>query len=341
MIEKVKNFYKKYKLFILIALMVILIALPYLIKRTIYVRYICNILMWATLAGSLNAINGYSGQMCLGQAGFFAIGAYSGAILAKNFGIDFWLCLLIGGIISMIMGLLVSLPTSKLSGIYLSIVTLGASEIIRIIAQTWEPVTGGSLGIKQIPYPSFFGIQLNTPREYYYIFLAILIVFNIITSRVLKSRVGRAWVSIREDQIAAKSLGVETSRYKRLNFMYGAFWAGVIGVAYAPFVTYIESSQFSLDTGWNVLAMVILGGQGTLAGPIVGSAIVTLLTESLRFLENWRYVIYAALIIFMMWVRPQGLVGASNSMLAGREIKMKDDKRKNKKTKKMEVKGNE
>ena len=135
-------------------------------------------------------------------------------------------------------------------------------------------------------------------------------------------------MSIREDEIASKSLGVETSRYKSTNFMYGAFWAGVIGVAYAPFVNYIEASQFTTDTGFNVLAMVVLGGQGTLAGPILGSAVVTVLTEALRFLESWRYVIYALLIIFMMWVRPQGLMGASNSMLAGGKIKVKEEKKK-------------
>ncbi|HPJ03368.1 MAG TPA: branched-chain amino acid ABC transporter permease, partial [Candidatus Limiplasma sp.] len=161
------------------------------------------------------------------------------------------------------------------------------------------------------------------PKYYYFIFLVIAILFYFVTSRVLKSRVGRAWISIREDQIAARSLGVETSFYKSLNFMYGAFWAGVVGAAYAPFVNYIEASQFTLDAGFNVLAMVVIGGQGTLIGPIVGSVIVTILTETLRFLESWRYVIYAIIIIMMMWVRPQGIAGASQSVLAGGIIKRK------------------
>lgn len=330
MMQKAKDFYGKHSRLLLLALVVILIILPQVIPKTLYIRYLCNILMWATLAGALNAINGYSGQFCLGIVGFFAIGAYTGAILAQRLGVSFWLCLPAGGLLAMLVGFVVSLPTLKLSGIYLSIVTLGASEIIRIVAQTWTPVTGGSLGIKQIPYPAIFGNELFKPKDYYYIFLAILIVFLFVTNRVLHSRIGRAWMSIREDQIAARSLGVETGFYKSANFMYGAFWAGVIGVAYAPFVNYIEASQFTLDTGWNVLAMVVLGGQGTLAGPILGSVIVTVLTESLRFLESWRYVIYALLIIFMMWVRPQGLIGASNSMLSGREIKMKEKEKKEK-----------
>ena len=229
---------------------------------------------------------------------------------------------------AMLVGFIVSLPTLRLSGIYLSIVTLGASEIIRIIAQTWTPVTGGTMGIKQIPYPQFFGVDMFKPQNYYYIFLALLILFLFVTDRVLKSRVGRAWMSIREDEIASKSLGVETSRYKSTNFMYGAFWAVVIGVDYAPFVNFISSKQFTTVTGFNVLAIVVLGGQGTLAGPILGSVVVTVLTEALRFLESWRYVIYALLIIFMMWVRPQGLMGASNSMLAGGKIKVKEEKKK-------------
>ena len=328
MIEKITDFYARRRALVIFVALIALIILPFTVKQALILRYICTIMMYATLAGSLNVINGYSGQTCLGQAGFFAIGAYTCAVLTKTFGFNFWLVLPLAGIFAALVGLLVSLPTLKLSGVYLSIVTLGASEIIRIIAQTWTPVTGGALGIKQIPYPDFFGLEMFKPKYYYFIFLIIGIAFLLITNRVLKSRIGRAWMAIREDQVAAKSLGVETSHNKCTNFMYGAFWAGIIGAAYAPFVNYIESSQFSTDTGFNVLAMIVIGGQGTLLGPILGSAIVTILTESLRFLENWRYVIYAIIIIFMMWVRPQGLIGASASILAGGNIKKKPEKEK-------------
>ena len=325
--SKLREFYQTKKWVFLLAIFVVLCALPFVVKKALYLRYACSIMMYATLAGSLNAINGYSGQTCLGQAGFFAIGAYTCAILSTRFGVNFWLLLPICGIAAAVVGLIVSLPTLKLQGIYLSIVTLGASEIIRIIAQTWTPVTGGAMGIKGIPYPWLFGWDTFRPKYYYYIFLLIGVLFLFCTSRILKSRVGRAWISIREDQVAAKSLGVRTSRYKSLNFVYGAFWAGVVGCAYAPFVNFIESSQFTTDKGFDVLAMIVIGGQGTLIGPIIGSAIVTILTESLRFLESWRYVIYAMIIIAMMWLRPQGIAGASNSILAGGKIKRKAAKR--------------
>jgi len=321
--SKLKQFYQARKWVFLLAAFIVLCVLPFVVKKALYLRYACNIMMYATLAGSLNAINGYSGQTCLGQAGFFAIGAYSCAILSTRFGVNFWLLLPLCGILAAIVGLIVSLPTLQLQGIYLSIVTLGASEIIRIVAQTWTPVTGGAMGIKGIPDPWLFGLDTFRPKYYYFIFLLIGVLFLFCTSRILNSRVGRAWISIREDQVAAKSLGVRTSRFKSLNFVYGAFWAGVVGCAYAPFVNFIEASQFTTDKGFDVLAMIVIGGQGTLVGPIIGSAIVTVLTESLRFLESWRYVIYALIIIAMMWLRPQGIAGASNSILAGGKIKRK------------------
>lgn len=322
---KLRGEWKKPAQITMLSLIFIALALfPRVVSQTVYVRYGCNILMYATLAGSLNVINGYSGQMCLGQAGFFAVGAYTCAILGVRYGISFWLCLPLAGLLGALVGYVVSLPTLRLQGIYLSIVTLGASEIIRIIAQTWTDVTGGSMGIKSIPKPDFFGMQIFKPKDYFYIFLLLGALFLFLTARVLKSRLGRAWMAIREDQIAARSLGVTVKAYKSLNFVYGAFWAAVVGAAYAPFVNFIDASQFSLDTGFDVLAMVVIGGQGTLVGPIVGAMIVTLLTEALRILGYWRYVIYALIIIGMMWLRPQGLVGTSRSMLAGGQLRRRE-----------------
>lgn len=140
---------------------------------------------------------------------------------------------------------------------------------------------------------------------------------------MIRSRLGRAWMSIREDQLAARSLGVNTPAYKAVNFMYGAFWAGIIGAAYAPYARFIDSTIYTLDEGFNILSMVIVGGMGTLTGPLAGSVVINVLTELLRPIGQWRMVAYGVLIIVMMWFRPQGLIGASDSVLAGRDIKMK------------------
>ena len=314
---KSRALYQKHRIWFNLGAIAVLALMPLVVRQSYYMGILCRILLYATLAGSLNAINGYSGQTCIGHAGFFCIGAYCEAILATRLGLSFWMVLPIAGIVTAIFGGVVALPTLKMKGIYLSIVTLGFSEIVRLVALNWEGLTGGPMGIKGIPVPTIFGLQFSGSKTYYCIFLAVAVLFVFITGRVIRSRVGRAWTAIREDELAAKSLGVQTRFYKATNFMYGAFWAGIAGAAYAPYVRFIDSTMFSLDEGFNILSMVIIGGQGTLVGPVVGSVIVNLLTELLRPVGQWRMVAYGLLIILMMWWRPQGLVGASDSILAG------------------------
>lgn len=321
--RKIQLFYKKHELKINILAILTLIILPFVIDSNYIIGILCRILMYSVLAGSLNIINGYSGQFNIGHAGFFCIGAYTEGVLATKFALNFWLLLLLAGVLTSFVGFLISLPTLKLRGIYLAIVTLGFSEIIRIIALNWTQVTGGPMGIKGIPSPVLFGIKISGSSKYYFIFLVLAILFLIVTGRVLESRIGRAWIAIREDEIAAKSLGVESSFYKSINFMYGAFWAGVIGAAYGPYYKFIASDMFTLDEGFNILSMVIIGGQGTLVGPLVGSLIVNLITEIFRFAAQYRMVVYAILIISMMWWRPQGLVGAYDSILSGNKTERK------------------
>ena len=312
----IERFYHQHRVAIMLIIIGLLCIIPFFTNRSYVLGVLCRILLYTILAGSLNTINGYSGQFCLGIAGFFCVGAYSEAILATAAKMNFWIILPIAGLITAFIGLLVALPTLKMQGIYLAIVTLGFSEIARLVALNWTSLTGGPMGIKGIPVPVIFGFAIRSTRHFYYFYLVVAIIFVLVTSRVIRSRIGRAWMSIREDELAAKSLGVYTSHYKALNFMYGAFWAGIAGAIYAPYVRFIDSTYFTLDEGWNILSMMIIGGQGTLIGPIVGSVIVNYLTELLRPIGQWRLVAYALLIIVMMWWRPQGLAGASNSIVA-------------------------
>lgn len=301
---------------VLLVLLLILAVLPLLGFKPSTIRILVRILLFATLAGALNMINGYSGQTCIGFAGFYAIGAFITAIVTTRFEIPYLLVFLLSGAGAMLVGAVVAVPTLRLRGIYLAFVTIGASELIRIVAYNWTSLTGGAFGIKNIPNPSFFGFEIDKPAKYYYFCLIVGIIFLFVSGRVLNSRVGRAWISIREDQLASKSLGIVTAKYKIINFCYASFWAGICGAMYAPYLRYIDSSQFSMDTSFNILSMVIIGGQATLAGPVLGASIVTILTEALRFLDQWRYVLYAAIIIAMMWFRPQGLAGASGNILS-------------------------
>lgn len=322
MTEKISHLYNRYRTAVWIACLAVMLALPLFVK-TGNMRIVCRIMLYIILAGGLNIINGYCGQLCFGIAGFYCVGAYVQAILMKTFGVSFWAALLPAGIMAALIGAVVALPALRMKGIFLAMITIGFSELMRLIALNWTPVTGGAMGFKGIMAPRFLGIKMGGASKYYYIFLAAVLLYMFCTSRVIKSRVGRAWMSIREDELAARSLGVDARRYKVLNFMYGAFWAGIGGAVYSAYASYVDSTYFTLDEGFNILAMLIIGGQGTLAGPVVGSVVAQGLTEALRGIEEWRYVVYASLIILMMWVRPQGLAGASGSMLAGIRTKKK------------------
>lgn len=317
--DKLKDFYNKRKTLLILAVLAMSIILPFLINKGSVMSIIVKIMFYIILASSLNIINGYSGQFNIGHAGFVLIGAYTLAILA-NFGWPIWILYFVAGITTSLIGLLIALPTLRLRGIYLALVTLGFSEILRLVALNWTALTGGPMGIKGIPTPWFFGLRASSPHNYYFIALFFVIICLFTSYRVINSKVGRAWMSIREDDHAAMSLGVNIRKYKAINFMFGAFWAGVGGALMAPFYTFIDSSMFSLDEGFNILSMVIIGGQGTLIGPVVGSVVVNLTTEIFRFANEARLLIYAIMIISMMWLRPQGLAGTSRSVIANRSI---------------------
>ncbi|MDR3209163.1 MAG: branched-chain amino acid ABC transporter permease [Oscillospiraceae bacterium] len=313
--ERLAVFVGKHRKWLLLGVAVLFLLFPLIVQAKYPSRLMCVIIMYATLAGTMNVVNGYSGQFCIGFAGFICVGAYVQAILSTALGWSFWPLLLLGGVASAFVGFLVSLPTLRLSGIYLSVVTIGASEVIRLIALNWTSLTGGAHGIRGIPAPRLLGLDFSDPRLFYYIFLGIGLLFLVCTYRVLRSRVGRAWLSIRENQTAARSLGIPTSRYKSVCFVYSAFWAGLCGAAYASFVVYMDSTYFSMGLSTDIISMALIGGTGTLAGPVVGAFVVQLLSEGLRPFGVWRYVVYAALIILMMWVRPQGLSGSARSSI--------------------------
>lgn len=315
-IEMFRSFSGRNRKVLLAALLLVLAVLPLVVTANYYRSVLIRILLYAMLASSLNVINGYTGQFNIGHAGLYAIGCYTAGILATRFGLSFWLLLPVSGAVTAVFGYLISIPTRKLSGIYLGLVTLGFSEIIRLICLNWTWLTGGAMGIKNIPRPMLLGFKLKTTLHFYYIILVLLILSVVVTKRVVASRVGRAWIAIREDQTAARFLGVDIRRYKSLNFAFGAFLCGVAGCFSAYYYQYIASDMFTVDQGFDILAMVIVGGQGTLAGPLIGSLVVNLITELFRFASQYRLVLYALLIIAMMWVKPQGIAGDSDSIFA-------------------------
>lgn len=317
---------KKYKKVGLIILLVVTAILPLLTDDNYLKGMLIKVMLFGILTTALNVINGYSGMFFLGIAGMMCIGAYTEAILSTRYGISFWLLLPIAGMLSAVFGLIISIPAMRLKGIYFSIITMGLSEIIRLVAQNWTSLTGGAMGIKSIPPPYFFGIKLNEVNHYYYIILVLLILCVVSIKCVLNSRIGRAWLSIREDEIAARSLGVNLLKYKAVNFFVASFWAGVAGAFMAPYYQFIAADMFTATESFNILSMLIIGGQGTLVGPIVGALVSNGLSEWMRPFGDWRMVVYSVIIIATMWLRPQGIAGSNSSTFTS--IKKKKSKKK-------------
>jgi len=300
----------KRNLIIAVAVFILLLIMPQFLSA--YLNGVAvRVMIYILLVASMNIVNGYTGQFTVGQMGFANVGAYVTAIMMTNYEISFWIAVVVSGLAASLMGALVSYPARKLSGLYLAAVTLGFSEILRVIALNWISVTGGAMGIAGIPVPEIFGFRLSTPLSTFYMVFAFIVIMLICNYCVISSKVGRAWISIRENEEAAKSLGINTYRYKSLGFIYGGFWAGIAGAVMAVFYRFIDSNMFSMADNFDVLAMMIIGGQGTLFGPIVGSTLVIGSLEAFRFTAAYRGIIFGGVIIFMMWVRPQGILGKS------------------------------
>lgn len=312
------GFYKRYKTYCVIFAFFLLALLPYTVVKSSYaLGVVTKILMYSIAASGLNLINGYSGQTNLGMAGFLAVGSYTAAVLWWKLGAPTFVGFLAGVALAGIVGYVLSLPTLRLQGTYLTIITLGFSEVIRMIIVNWQDVTNGSIGIMGIDNLSIFGRTLLAGSRPYYLFtLGCLVLVIFCLSRLLHSRIGRAWLSIREGQDAALSLGVEVAKYKSLNFVIGAMIGGLAGCLMTFYYRQASPDMYTLDEGFNILAMVTVGGTGTLVGPIVGSAFVFILTELLRFASRFRLTVYALLIIGTMWLRPQGIAGAKDSTIA-------------------------
>jgi len=265
--------------------------------------------IYIILALGLNIVVGMAGLLDLGYISFYAIGAYSYALLSTRAGVSFWAALPLGGFAAVVFGVLLGLITLRLRGDYLAIVTLGFIQIVHLILNNWDSVTNGPNGILNIARPALGGVVLNQPIHLYFLILAIVLLTVVAMSRLNRSRIGRAWVAIREDEIAAQSMGVDTTRLKILAFALGAFWAGMAGVFFAAKFAFVSPESFTFFESVIVLSMVVLGGMGSIPGVILGALIVVILPEVLREFASYRMLVFGAALVSMMIFRPQGLIG--------------------------------
>ncbi len=304
------------KLWLVAAVIASLLASQLLHLNPYFSIVVINIGINITLAVSLNLVNGYTGQFSLGHAGFMAIGAYASAAMttfggtrwfewfggANTFSVAtlFLVALLLGGLAAAIFGLVVGVPSLRLKGDYLAIATLGFGEIIRVIIQNTEAM-GGSRGFS-VP-----GIYTTIFWTYSVAAITIYVVVNLVHSAY-----GRGFLTVRDDEIAAEAIGVNTTKYKVVAFVLGSFFAGIAGGLYAHFIGYLTPEGFGFMKSIEIIVMVILGGMGNTVGVIFAAILLTILPEVLRPVQEYRMVIYSLMLIILMLTRPQGLFGGIN-----------------------------
>jgi branched-chain amino acid transport system permease protein len=308
----IQRIVKEPKIFIpgLVIVSIFALAFPF-----IFSLYQTNImitgLIYVMLGLGLNIVVGLAGLLDLGYVAFYAVGAYSYALLNHHFGLGFWAALPIGAGLAAFFGILLGFPVLRLRGDYLAIVTLGFGEIIRLILENWNEFSYGPSGIANISRPGFFGIEfsvLNATIYLYYIMIAIVLFTIFVVNRLQDSRIGRAWIALREDEVACQAMGIDKRATKLTAFALGATWAGMAGVIFAAKTTFINPASFTIWESIIILCIVVLGGMGSIIGVITGALVLILLPEYLRAFSEYRMLVFGGILILMMVFRPGGIV---------------------------------
>jgi branched-chain amino acid transport system permease protein len=276
--------------------------------------------IFAILALSLDIIIGYLGDFPLGHAAFFGLGAYASALLALHVDLPFWLTLPLSGIFTGMVGLLVGFPSFRLRGPYFAIVTLGFAQIIHLVVTNWISLTRGPNGITKIPppvlkIPLFPKIEFNTEFSYYYIILGLTLFSIFLTRRLIHCRTGRAILAIRENESLALSVGIHAYYFKLLAFSTGTMLAGMAGSAYAHYFRVITPDLVGLYYMGNMLIMVMVGGLGSISGAILGAFIFTILPEFLRVVEDFRLILFGAVLLVSIIYLPEGVSRGLETLL--------------------------
>jgi branched-chain amino acid transport system permease protein len=290
------------------AIVIVLLAVPLVVQDAYVMRVINVIGINCLLALGLNLVIGVAGQLDAGQAGFYAVGAYVAAILGVRFGVPFWVNVALGAAAAAVLAVAIG-PIMRLRGVFLAVATLAFGEIVRIVIANWVPVTNGPNGIPGIAFPSLGAFVFDNDTRYYYLVLFWVLACYVVVARMADSRVGRAMKAVRDNQDAAEAMGVHALRYKVTAFGVAGGFAGVAGVLLAHLQTYISPENFTFLTSIDIIFMVVLGGLGSVPGSIVGAIVVTAGPEFLRFLKDYRLIVYSLIILaVLVWV-PGGLYG--------------------------------
>lgn len=304
-----RELYKKYRVF---AIIIIGLALPLFVSDP-YALHLANLAgIYSILALSLNLLTGCTGQFSMGQAGFYGIGAYTSAILSAKLGLPIWIGFISAGVVACMFGFVLGLPTLRLKGLYLGVATLGFGEIMYQVFVNWDKVTNGPMGITGVPAPTIGPFVLNNYRSYYYLTFVTLVIITILMQNLINSRMGRALLAIKGNEVAAEAMGINSTRFKVMAFMCSAFMAGIAGSLYAHEIKFISPESFVGSESAAILAMMVVGGIGNIPGSILGATALVVIPEYLRQFGDLRLVLYGIAIVAIVIFAPEGIGGALN-----------------------------
>jgi len=282
---------------------------PYFVTN-LYHLHILNLAgIYTLVVLGLNILSGYTGQVSMGQAGFFAIGTYVSALLMMNWSIPFWSASAMATVMAGLFGAVIGIPAMKLSGPYLVLATVGFGEIVRLVLLNWTPVTKGAAGLVGIPLPTVLGFVVTTEEHFFYLILASLLAGVFIALRIADSKIGRTYRAVREDELAAEAMGVNINRYKISAFIISAMFAGFAGSLFGSFSGVTSPDNFTFDESVGFLCMSVIGGNRSIVGAVIGAFGLTAVSEALRVFQGFRLVIYGGILIFTVIFMPQGIIG--------------------------------
>jgi branched-chain amino acid transport system permease protein len=300
-------------------LIVFLLVFPFFANE--YILYMANLIGIAIIGAlGLNLLTGFTGQISLGHAAFIGVGAYTSAILITKVGIPFWWTVPMAGAMSALVGVIIGIPSLRIKGLYLAIATIAAQFIFEYVFMNWESMTHGIRGIN-VPDPEVFGFQFDTERKFYFITLFFVVIGTLYARNLIRTKTGRAFIAIRDRDLAAELMGINLFRYKLMSFAISSFYAGVAGSLWVSFMNIVTPEHFPLSLSIEYLAMVIVGGLGSVLGSIYGAIFMVLVPEILKFgtdaikdiptfqhiFAPLREVVFGALIVFFLIFEPRGL----------------------------------
>ncbi|WP_052409592.1 branched-chain amino acid ABC transporter permease [Paraburkholderia oxyphila] len=297
-----------------IALFVLGVALPFLVRNDYSLTVMSTAYIFALATVGLNLLTGYTGQFNLAHGGFMAIGAYTVGILTVDYQVPFWVAFALAGVVSGVLGFFVGLISLRLKGNYFAIFTLCVGYIIFLVIEKWDSLTHGVVGIIGIAAPPDIGpVSFESPRALYYLTFAFLAAGMWLMHRIVNSLVGHTFVAIRNSEHLAQALGIDLMRNKMLAFLISTFYAGVAGGLYAGFVRFLGPDLASIGHTFDMTMYIVVGGIGTLAGPLLGAIALPWLTQSLQFMQDYRFLVFGPLLIVLLIFLPRGFVGLYQS----------------------------